>query len=761
LDRKMIRPRGEEQVQGLVHRSGSRHARGAALCVAALIAVLPRLAGSVAWSSAGWPSAGWLLEFTSPAYAKDGGDRHDGGGGGDGGRNRGSDHGGNDSSDNGGVTAAPALPPMPATPPAEDHHDSGGQSSSGGNTQPPPTVTQHSDDNSNQGSSGNSGQHQSSSSNENGDSSHAPQPSSQSGGLSTSSNNHGNSGESGDGHGGGNQPTASRNETDKSGSGKDGNKGNDGAKDDNQASNHDDQDNRPPATVEQWLKQLTSPKPSHDHEHEHEHANTWTTETKPGAAKSDAGKTDPGKSDAGKTVEQSGKSKPGLGKPDTTKTATGKSQTGKQQSAKSSAVGAPPPITLPDLATPDVLAVNASAQTIARAKALGFKTRPATKFANINIAVTALIPPDGMGPIEAQELLNRTMPQSSFEYNKKYRIYRTASGTETPQPGTRAAALHTPGTPSDCSGDHCFGRDIIGWKPEMRSCVNGVRIGIIDTSVDVTHPAFANKKLEVHHFGSDGAPAGPDWHGTGVTALLAGDASSGTPGMIPDANFFVADIFHADSDHEPASDTMSMLRAFDWLDAKGVKIVNMSLSGPSDDLIHKAIEKLTAKGVLFVAAAGNEGPNASPSYPAAYEQVIAVTAVTKDLQSYRYANRGSYIDVAAPGVAIWTALPGSKEGYHSGTSFATPYVTASLAAIYPKLAVKTQVEALKLIQYKDLGEPGRDPIYGQGLLVAPTSCSSGQIAAAPQSASAPGLTGAMRATSNPAEPLPWLTFQSQ
>ena len=155
---------------------------------------------------------------------------------------------------------------------------------------------------------------------------------------------------------------------------------------------------------------------------------------------------------------------------------------------------------------------------------------------------------------------------------------------------------------------------------------------------------------------------------------------------------------------------------------------------------------------------------AGPSYPAAYDQVIAVTAVNKELQSYRYANRGSYIDIAAPGVAIWTALPGAMEGYHSGTSFATPYVTATLAALYPRLASKTQAEALHQFSYKDLGAPGPDPIFGQGLVVAPATCSGGgngkhrtpaQVHATATSTSAPFSEPSSGAT----EQLPWLSLQ--
>ena len=88
----------------------------------------------------------------------------------------------------------------------------------------------------------------------------------------------------------------------------------------------------------------------------------------------------------------------------------------------------------------------------------------------------------------------------------------------------------------------------------------------------------------------------------------------------------------------------------------------MSLVGPKDDLVHDRISDMARKGVVFVAAAGNGGPDAAAGYPAAYEEVIAVTAVDRKGGNYDHANRGTYIDVAAPGVQIRTALPGGKDG---------------------------------------------------------------------------------------------------
>ena len=114
----------------------------------------------------------------------------------------------------------------------------------------------------------------------------------------------------------------------------------------------------------------------------------------------------------------------------------------------------------------------------------------------------------------------------------------------------------------------------------------------------------------------------------------------------------------------------------------------MSLVGPSDELVHAQIADMSArKGVVFIAAAGNGGPAAPPGYPAAYKEVIAVTAIDDRKRSYDYANRGRYIDVAAPGVRIWTAQPYNMEGMLNGTSFAAPFVTGIAAADLQQHAV--------------------------------------------------------------------------
>src|SRR3546814_4413372 len=93
------------------------------------------------------------------------------------------------------------------------------------------------------------------------------------------------------------------------------------------------------------------------------------------------------------------------------------------------------------------------------------------------------------------------------------------------------------------------------------------------------------------------------------------------------------------------------------------------------------VERARAGGMRLVAAAGNEGPHAAPVFPAGYPSVLAVTAVDASLQPYRHANRGDYIDLAAPGVDVWSARRGQGGRYNSGTSFAAPFVAAAAALV--------------------------------------------------------------------------------
>ncbi|MFX0544217.1 S8 family serine peptidase [Roseovarius sp. S1116L3] len=128
--------------------------------------------------------------------------------------------------------------------------------------------------------------------------------------------------------------------------------------------------------------------------------------------------------------------------------------------------------------------------------------------------------------------------------------------------------------------------------------------------------------------------------------------------------------------------------------------------------------------MAVVAAAGNEGPGAEPAYPAAFERVLAATAVDRRERAYRQANQGPYINFAAPGVRVWAAASISGGRLQSGTSHAAPFVTASLAVQRlraPDVALQQTIDQMTRCA-KDLGEAGHDPVFGHGLVPAPGQC---------------------------------------
>jgi hypothetical protein len=396
----------------------------------------------------------------------------------------------------------------------------------------------------------------------------------------------------------------------------------------------------------------------------------------------------------------------------------------------------------------ELLATGLSAVDRATAEAHGFVVETPVKLKGVGTTVQRILPPPGLSPEEAERELHKVLPFASVTPNQAHSIFVGSIGeaerpSSTPPPGAPAdKRAVAPASPNPCPQNTCFGSELIKWKGALGSCAKGVRIGIIDTSFDVDHPSLAHINVQQGDFLEGEAPSPYDWHGTAVLSLLAGDPRSGTPGLVPDATFLLATAFRSDAAGNASTDTMRLLSALDWLDGVGVDIVNMSFSGPRDEAVSRAIARMRQKGIVFIAAAGNGGPIAGPSYPAAYPEVIAVTAVNRNGENYRNANRGNYIDVAAPGVDVLTALPDAKQGFRTGTSFAAPFMTAILATHGTGISsVKgTKAQLLQQVSTRDLGPPGRDPIYGAGLALAPQRCQGGAGAiakAAPPSSAAP------------------------
>jgi hypothetical protein len=322
----------------------------------------------------------------------------------------------------------------------------------------------------------------------------------------------------------------------------------------------------------------------------------------------------------------------------------------------------------------EVLAINLTPAGLKAARARNYKLIELVDLPRFGLKISRLEPPEGQNAISGRNTLLDLVPDTGFALSRVYVPYRMGLGLGLGGPAK---------TGLKCAADRCFGTGLINWQPRLADCASGIKIGIVDTGYDASHPAFKNLRAVAQEFLPPNAKRVPQ-HGTAILSVLAGDPQSGTPGLVPNADYHIANAFYADGNGEAMSDTMHILAALHWLEKQGVAVANLSFSGPEDELIQAAVRQLAAAGVVVVAAGGNDGPSAPPSYPAGYKEVIAVTAVDRNRAPYVYANRGPYIDVAAPGVGIWTALPGNREGAQTGTSFAAPYVTAVIAANYPE-----------------------------------------------------------------------------
>ena len=244
----------------------------------------------------------------------------------------------------------------------------------------------------------------------------------------------------------------------------------------------------------------------------------------------------------------------------------------------------------------------------------------------------------------------------------------------------------------------------------------GVRIAIIDTGIDTSHPDLAGAVTAEFDATGSLEPIGDD-HGTAIAGIIG--AHGLTQGVAPGAELLSARAFApiGGAPDEQAT-TFMLLRAVDWAMGQGARVLNLSFAGPRDKLFELAVAAALGKGVIIVAAAGNLGAEAPPAYPAAYRDVIAVTATDIADKLYAQANHGSYVTLAAPGVDVLTLTLGHVHDLKSGTSFAAALVSGIAALALERSPHLTAGELRELLQAasQDLGVAGVDVAFGAGLI---------------------------------------------
>ncbi|MEZ5454200.1 MAG: S8 family serine peptidase, partial [Thiothrix sp.] len=240
----------------------------------------------------------------------------------------------------------------------------------------------------------------------------------------------------------------------------------------------------------------------------------------------------------------------------------------------------------------------------------------------------------------------------------------------------------------------------------------GITIGMIDTPIDIDHESLRSAIDRV-----DLVPPGDErnrLHGTEVAGIMI--SRNPRIGIAPEAKLVAVSAFSTSPQNpdERRSNSGLVARALEIVMKKGVNVLNLSFAGKPDPVVDQLVQAAVQRGITVVASAGNNGPGAPPAYPAALPGVIAVTAVDKGERLFSGANRGEYIDLAAPGVGILTTAPRGAFHVSSGTSLATAHVSGAIALLKslnpgftPDVFNRTAI---------DLGTPGRDNDYGYGLI---------------------------------------------
>lgn len=241
---------------------------------------------------------------------------------------------------------------------------------------------------------------------------------------------------------------------------------------------------------------------------------------------------------------------------------------------------------------------------------------------------------------------------------------------------------------------------------------SAITVAVIDDGVQQDHPELKGKIISPYNAVTGTTKYSPHLHATHVAGIIAASFNrKGIAGIAPNVKIMPINVFTGDE-----ATTDSVVRALQYAVDHHADIINMSLGAPGYNYaIDSAVKYARSKGVVLIAAAGNEG-SYQPEYPAACDGVLAISATTQGDKIASWSNRGSYIDLAAPGDRIYSAITGGSYGYESGTSMATPVVSGVAALVRSRnpFLSSGQVETILKKSTVDLGTKGRDSLYGYG-----------------------------------------------
>ena len=248
----------------------------------------------------------------------------------------------------------------------------------------------------------------------------------------------------------------------------------------------------------------------------------------------------------------------------------------------------------------------------------------------------------------------------------------------------------------------------------------GIKVAVIDTGVDCGHADLVGGCAYGANFVNAALALDDHGHGTHVAGTIgARDNGQGVIGVAPEVELYAVKVLDANG----SGSWSAVAAGIDWAVQNGMNVISMSLGGTAgSQAVADAVAAADAAGILVVSAAGNSGCCNTVLYPAKYPESMAVAAVDQLDQWASFSSTGPEVDVAAPGVAIYSTVPTvfcalcdpSGYRYLSGTSMATPHVSGVAALLMSRGWSKSDARSLITDTAVDLGTGGVDDYYGWG-----------------------------------------------
>lgn len=280
----------------------------------------------------------------------------------------------------------------------------------------------------------------------------------------------------------------------------------------------------------------------------------------------------------------------------------------------------------------------------------------------------------------------------------------------------------TPSDPDFADPNRSYAQRLVGLPSawDFTTGISDVVIAVLDTGIAFSHTEFISRTVPGYDFvNQDDDPFDDHGHGSHVAGIIAANINNGagTVGVCPSCRIMPIKVLDENNLGAWSSIALGILYAVDH----DADVINLSLgSTQSSQTVKNALEYARSHGVVIVAAAGNQA-GSNPFYPAAYPEVIAVTAIDRYENRWGLSNYGSFIDLAAPGDDIYST--GSVDtnppnGYSAmgGTSMAAPFVAGLAGLLLSQEPTRTITDVFGVMQRTavDLGEPGQDPLFGYG-----------------------------------------------